>query len=95
MADCTKCNIDQFADDSTAHTVGSSVNQVLMDLQKSANEIHPFTVRINQRHSALMSISCERHAEINIVKSISKVFYRQYYTVYLSGETVHKLNEEH
>ena len=38
MPNCTRCNLDQFADDSS-HTVGSSVDHVLTNIQKGANEI--------------------------------------------------------
>ena len=43
MPDCTECNLDQFADDSTAHTVGSSVDHVLTNIQKGANEIDRYS----------------------------------------------------
>ena len=43
MSDCTGCNLDQFADDSSAHTVGSSVDHVLTNIQKGANEIDTYS----------------------------------------------------
>ena len=39
MVDCTKCNLNQFADDSTAHTVCPFVDQSLMDQCKLNPEI--------------------------------------------------------
>ena len=43
MPDCTRWNLDQFADDSTAHIVGSSVDHVLTNIQKGENEIDNYS----------------------------------------------------
>ena len=45
MCDCIDCDMDQFADDSTAHTIGSNVDKVLADLSTSANQIETYTKR--------------------------------------------------
>ena len=45
MNDCIDSDLDQFADDSTAHTIGQTVDSVMIDIQKSAIQIENYTKR--------------------------------------------------
>ena len=45
MNDCVDCDLDQFADDSTAHTIGPTVDIVLTDLQNSTNQLQSYSNR--------------------------------------------------
>ena len=45
MNENVDCDLDQFADDSTAHTIGPSVDNVLIDLRKSAIQLQSYAKR--------------------------------------------------
>ena len=45
MCENVDCDLDQFADDSTAHTIGPSVDSVLIDLRKSATQLQNYSKR--------------------------------------------------
>ena len=43
MCENVDCDLDQLADDSTAHTIGPSVDSVLIDLRKSATQLQNYS----------------------------------------------------
>ena len=45
MCENVDCDLDQFADNSTAHTIGPSVDSVLIDLKKSATQLQNYSKR--------------------------------------------------
>ena len=45
MNDHTSCNLDLFADDSTAHSVQNTVDEAFVDLQNNASEIANYSLK--------------------------------------------------
>ena len=45
IQDNENCNLDQFADDSTAHTIGTSVDEVLLDLQENMTHLENYAAK--------------------------------------------------